>query len=182
MALGNTNSSFGSLSKFFHWLMFALIAFNFSSGWTMADMPKGDFKNLTYLLHKSTGVTVLTLVLARLIWRWMNVQPDLPPTLSPAERMGARTSHWLLYALMFAVPISGYVLISAGGFGFDWYGLFRVPELIGKNEEISDLASAAHYWLTWAFIAMIALHFAAALRHHFQLKDDTLRRMLPGGR
>lgn len=181
MARRNTIDSYGSTAKTLHWLIFAFITFNFLTGWTMSDFPKGDLKNLSYLLHKSTGVTILGLVIIRFIWKLMNVQPALPDTLSPIEQMGARASHWVLYGLMVAVPVSGYVFTMAGGFGGPWYGLFQMPDLVGRNKALADLGSAAHYWLTRALIAMVALHVAAALRHHFQLKDNTLKRMLPGG-
>lgn len=180
MARKNTIDSYGSTAKTLHWLIFAAIAFNITSGLTMGELPRGNLQNLLYLLHKSTGVTILGLAILRFIWKLMNVAPALPATLSPVEKMAAHVSHWVLYALMLAVPLSGYVFTMAGGFGFDWYGLFRFPDLVGRDKGLADKAAWTHALLAWALLGMVTLHVAAALRHHFMLKDNTLTRMLPG--
>ena len=128
--------------------------------------------------HKAIGVTILALVLVRLFWRWTHPAPPLPTSLPAWERYAAHASHWALYALMIAVPLSGFLMSSALGFSTVVFGL-RLPDLLERNRELGDSLKTLHFFLNKALLAVIALHFAAALKHHFIDRDGVLLRMLP---
>jgi cytochrome b561 len=118
-------------------------------------------------------------VILRLLWRSLNATPLLPTTLKPYERLLARLNHALLYVLLFAMPLSGWMMSSARGFPVSWFGFFTLPDLVPKNKPLYDALLTTHQTLAWVLAAVVTLHVAAALKHHFMLRDDVLRRMLP---
>lgn len=164
-----------------HWLIALLIISLATVGLLMDDLPNGSLKLNAFLLHKSTGITVLALVALRLVWRMAHRAPT-PVAGTPTwqQRIGAIT-HVLLYAMMFAMPISGWLFNSAGNHPFKWYGLFNVPSLSGPDPDLKQRAFAVHEYGFYILAALILLHVAAALKHHFIDKDATLARMLPEG-
>jgi cytochrome b561 len=115
----------------------------------------------------------------RLGWRWANPTPTLPDTLKPYERSLARFTHALLYVLLFAVPFTGWTMSSARGFPVSWFGLFTLPDLVPKDKSLYNMLVTTHTVLAWILGGVVTLHLGAALKHHFMLKDDVLRRMLP---
>jgi cytochrome b561 len=119
------------------------------------------------------------LALVRLGWRWGNPVPALPSTLKSYERLLATVTHVLLYALLFAVPLTGWMMSSARGFPVSWFGFFQLPDLVPKDKGLYDTLVDVHGTLAWTLAGLVALHVGAALKHHFMLKDDVLRRMLP---
>jgi cytochrome b561 len=129
--------------------------------------------------HKSVGITILALVFLRLGWRWANPTPTLPSTLKPYERALARGTHLLLYVLLFAIPLTGWTMSSARGFPVSWFGFVQLPDLVPKNKALYETLVSVHETLAWSLMAIVALHIGAALKHHFVLNDDVLRRMLP---
>ena len=143
------------------------------------DLPAGPRKLTLLSRHKSIGITILILVALRLLWRWANPTPGLPGTLKPWERTLAKVTHVLLYVLLFLVPLSGWLMSSARGFPVSWFGMFQLPDLVPKNKALYDALVATHGTLAWALGLTATLHLLAALKHHFVLKDDVLRRMLP---
>lgn len=169
---------YGGTAKTLHWLMFALIAAAFGVGLWMAGLPVGPQRFKAVPLHKMIGVTLLVLALARLLWRVTHPAPPLPASMPAWERCAAHASHWALYVLMIVVPLSGYLMSSAFGFSTVYFGL-RLPDLLERNRELGDTLKAVHFFLNKTLLALIALHFAAALKHHFFDRDDVLRRMLP---
>jgi len=179
MALKNTTHRWGAVAQLLHWLIVVLIIVQFTLALLAGDLPSG-MKKLTLLArHKSFGITVLGLASMRLLWRWVNPTPPLPPTLKPYERKLARLTHTLLYVLLFAMPLSGWMMSSARGFPVSWFGFFQLPDLVPKNQSLYHALVTTHGTLALLLGAVIVLHVAAALKHHFVLKDDTLRRMLP---
>ena len=179
MALRNTTRRWGALAQLFHWLIVALIIVQVTLASLADDLPPG-VKKLTLLArHKSVGITILMLVTARLLWRLANPTPPLPPTLKPYERRLAHFTHTMLYTLLFAMPLSGWMMSSAYGFPVSWFGFFQLPDLVPKSKPLYDALVTAHATLAVVLGAVVALHVAAALKHHFWLRDDTLRRMLP---
>ncbi|MHA6722226.1 cytochrome b [Sphingomonas sp. RS2018] len=161
----------------FHWIIAAAILFNLWLGLANDSLPK-DWKVMP--VHKAMGITILVLAIARLAWRLTHRPPSLPVTAPPWERLAAAGAHWGLYALTILIPLTGWMMVSgtATRRPLDWFGLFPLPYL-PVSEGLGGFGHDAHELLAFAMIALILLHVAAALRHHFLLRDDTLVRMLP---
>jgi len=178
----NTERRYGLVSIFLHWLMAVLIITLLALGFYMASLPDVGFDALKMKLifiHKELGVLVLTLVAFRLIWRFCNVAPVLPPHIPPWQKFASHTVHGVLYGFMFAQPITGWLMSSAAGFSVSFFGLFELPALISPNVHRAHLFSEIHEWLAYGLIATICVHIGAAFIHHFIYKDDTLRKILP---
>jgi cytochrome b561 len=135
-----------------------------------------------FVWHKSIGVTILLLVIFRIAWRLTHTTPGPATAGGRWEHWAARASHTLLYMLMIAVPISGWWVSDTSRIPFEAYWLIPVPDLLAADRAASQAAELVHGILTKTLLALIALHIAAALRHHFILRNDTLRRMLPSRR
>ncbi len=179
MQIRNTTLAWGAVSKFFHWVIVALVITQYVLAEAAEDMPLGLEKFATLARHKSIGITILTLMLLRLLWRWMNPTPELPNTLRPFERLLARATHFALYALLFAQPITGWIMSSAADFPVSYFGWFTLPDLVQPDKQFAKFMEAVHETLFRCIVAVAALHIFGALWHHFRLKDDVLRRMLP---
>ncbi|MBW4051317.1 MAG: hypothetical protein HIU85_07625 [Proteobacteria bacterium] len=182
MPIRNTRERWGSLSQFFHWLIVALILVQAALGLTGLLLPLGMEKLAVLARHKSIGLTILGLAALRLLWRWLNPTPPLQSNLKPHERWLAHFTHVSLYILLFAMPLTGWIMSSARGFPVSWFNLFQLPDLVPKSRGLYDAMVSTHAALAIALAVTVALHIAGAIRHHFVLKDDTLRRMLPFGR
>ncbi len=179
MALRNTTARWGSIAQSLHWIIVALVITQFVLASIAGDLPLGLQKLAMLARHKSVGITILALVVIRVIWRWSNPTPALPDTLKPYERMLARVTHVGLYALLFAMPITGWLMSSARNFPVSWWGLVQLPDFVKPDKALYELMHDIHGLLAWILLATALLHAAAALKHHFVLKDDVLRRMLP---
>ena len=179
MTLRNTTQRWGTLAQLLHWLIVLFIIAQFTLASLFDDLPAGAKKLALVSRHKSIGITILMLALVRLAWRWANPIPALPDTLKPWERSLARLTHRLLYALLFAVPLAGWTMSSARGFPVSWFGLLTLPNLVPKNKSLYQALLTTHGILAWTLFAVAVVHLAGALKHHFVLKDDVLRRMLP---
>ena len=181
MPLKNTRDQWGSISKLLHWLVVLLILVMAWIGLTMGDLPNGPDKIATYALHKSIGITILVLVLLRLGWRlYAGAPAPVPGTPSWQDRIASLT-HWALYALLLAMPISGWVVNSSSGFPLQWFGLVNLPAIAGRDQDVHELAENMHETLFWILITLVVLHAAAAFYHHLFQRDATLARMLPRG-
>lgn len=175
----NTRSEYGAVAKAFHWLMFILIAGLLTAGLLMTGMENSPDKFFIYGLHKSFGIIVLLLAALRLIWKIRSLTPELPNAMSKLDKRAAHGAHWLLYALMFALPLSGWAMSSAAGFPVSVFGLFTLPDLAAPDKILKGIMHEAHWLLAYALMAIISVHAAAALWHHFYHRDNVLRRMLP---
>lgn len=129
-------------------------------------------------MHQSVGLTILALTIFRLIWRLANPAPPLPRTMNSPQRTLARVSHFAFYALILAVPAAGYIMSSASPYPIIYFGLFEVPKL-AIGSDVGELAHGAHYYLAIYIVALLVLHIAAALKHHFVDRDEVLSRMVP---
>lgn len=178
----NTSARWGPISQLLHWVIVALIAVQAALGLSGRLLPLGVEKLALLARHKSIGITILGLATLRLLWRWLNPTPPLPSNLKPHERFLAHFTHAALYVLLFAMPITGWIMSSARGFPVSWFNLYQLPDLVPKSATLYDAMVTAHAALAIALALTVALHIAGALKHHFVLKDDTLRRMLPFGR
>ena len=179
MAIRNTTHRWGAIAQLLHWLIVALIITQFTLATLFDDLPPGARKLALLARHKSVGITILMLAIVRLAWRSANPTPPLPVTLRPWERTLARFTHMLLYALLFAVPLAGWTMSSARGFPVSWFGLFTLPDLVPKNKMLYEALITTHGVLAWTLGVVAIIHMLAALKHHFVLKDDVLKRMLP---
>jgi cytochrome b561 len=180
MTFRNTKRSWGAFSKALHWIIVLLII----NQWVIAeraDQLTGLAKLKTLGIHKSFGMTILMLAVIRLVWRWMNPVPDLGAETKPWERTLAKISHVLLYGLIFAMPITGWLMSSAKTYSVSWFNLFAFPNLVGKNDRVFDLTRDLHHLLFAVLVGVAALHIAGALKHHFIDRNDVLKRMLPFG-
>jgi len=179
MLMGNTSSRWGPVSQLLHWVVVALVITQLILGPLAAALPLGMHKLAMLARHKSIGITILMLAVLRLLWRALSPTPQLPATLAPHERRLARCTHAALYALLFILPLSGWIMSSARNFAVSWFGLFQLPDLVSPDRYLYEFMVRAHLILAWVLGIVAALHALAALRHHFILKDDVLRRMLP---
>lgn len=162
-----------------HWLVAMLIIAAFILGFYMTDLKISPTKMKLYAWHKWIGVTVLGLVAIRLLVRLTSSTPAYPAHGKIWEKQVAQITHVLLYILMFAVPISGYLYTYAAGFPVVYLELFELPALIAPSPEWKDSFKEAHEVLTTGMLVLVLLHFAAALKHHLIDKDEVLVRMLP---
>ena len=180
---------YSSVAITLHWLIALGIIANIALGLYFADLPGSDpNKFLLTQTHKSIGLTILVLSLIRVAWRLMNPVPPLPASMSPLMRFAAHATHFLLYFLIIAIPLSGWLLVSSSPLGLPtmYFGWFAWPEL----PYFSDLPRAAkkiwvhefgtvHVYLAWSAIVLVTIHVVAALYHQFIRRDVVLGRMLP---
>lgn len=181
MTLKNTADRWGPVSQSLHWLVVLLIITQGIVGLTMEDLRNGPDKIQVYALHKSFGLTILGLMTLRLLWRGFAGTPQpVPGTPGWQERIASLT-HWALYALLFAMPISGWVLNSAAGFPLQWFGVVNLPDIVGKDHDLHEAAEDLHGIMFWILVSLAVVHAAAAFYHHLFQRDATLARMLPRG-
>lgn len=176
--LKNSAQGYGLIHKLFHWLMALSIFAMFGLGLWMHELPNSPQKFEWYGIHKSVGALLLLLVLLRFIWRQMNKVPTLPSEMKRHEKLGAHLGHAGLYALMFVLPLSGWIMSSAAGFSVSVFGWFTLPNLVSSNKALLETLKEVHELLAFAIIGLAAIHAGAALYHHFVKKDNVLRRMM----
>lgn len=174
----NTRHGYGVLQIALHWIMATLVAILLPLGLWMTGL---DYYHPWYKqgpdLHRALGVLFALLLLLRLAWRLSGPMPR-PSAGSAWQRRAAQAAHGLLYLLPLLLVTSGYLISTADGRAVDVFGWFQVPATLHGIDGQEDIAGDIHFALAMLLLAVIALHLAAALRHHFLLRDDTLRRML----
>lgn len=173
----NNSQRWGSVSIGLHWLT-ALVIIGLSIvGLIMTELPNSPFKMQVYALHKSFGLTVLALTLLRLAWRFLAGTPDDLPG-SRLQQLAAKAVHGLMYFLLLAMPLSGWLFNSAAGFPLRWFNLVQLPKFFtGYNPALKELAHELHETGFYLLAALLLVHAGAALFHHYVIKDDTLKRM-----
>lgn len=181
MSIRNSRARWGTVSQLLHWLFVALLIVQVALGLIDRALPLGPARATAINNHKALGITILGLAVIRLLWRWANPVPDLPFSLKSKEHALARFTHAMLYVLLFAMPLTGWLLASAHAYKITWFNLFPIPWLVGKNLPLFKIMDELHEALAILLGLIVALHVTAALRHHFVLKDDTLQRMFPSG-
>lgn len=167
-------------SMLLHWLIAVMIIAAFFLGLTMVAIPGFSPTKLKYFSwHKWIGVTVLALVAIRLLWRLSHKPPAALASIPPLQHKLAEGMHYLLYFLMFAAPISGYLYGSAAGVPVVYLKLVQLPMIIAPDPELKALLKTVHYVLVMTMAGAVVAHALAALKHHFFDRDTTLKRMLP---
>jgi cytochrome b561 len=178
----NTNEAWGWPARTLHWIVAAMVLGLFAFGLWMTEVPPRDARRFYVAIHASIGITLLALMLVRLFWRAANAEPAQPEGTPAWQRTAAWISHRLLYALTFATLIVGWLM--SGTFKQPLepkiLGVVPVPQLLEAGSPYRELLAEAHEWLAYALIAVVVVHAAAALYHHFALRDTVLRRMLSG--
>ncbi|MGF6756390.1 cytochrome b [Paraburkholderia sp. GAS42] len=164
----------------FHWLIALLIVCGFALGWVMTDIPGFTPTKLRYFSwHKWIGVTVFALAVVRILWRATHVAPALPAGMVAWQRIAAEVVHVLLYVLMIAIPVSGYLYSSASNIPVVYLGLVRLPLLISPDPHLKAILKVVHVTLNYGLLALVVLHVAGALKHQLLDRDGLLSRMIP---
>ena len=176
--LKNTAFSFGLVTRVLHWLVAAGIIGLIWLGWWMVGLSYYEpWYHDSLQLHKAFGLLVLILALALVFWRFAGKRPLPSGSMAPWEITASKVMHFALFALMIAVPVTGYIITTSEGQGVSMFGWFEVPAVMPKSDATRDLAIAIHYYFAYAGIALVVGHAGAALKHHFINRDDTLKRM-----
>lgn len=181
MQIRNDGSRFGAVSQALHWAVVALMVAIFWVAISMDGLPLGPELFRLVNLHKSLGLTILVIMLIRLVWRHVSPPPPLPEAMPGWERRAAHLSHGLFYVLLIAQPLIGVLHSWSSNFPVVVYGLFTLPNPLGPHKAWVEPLEGLHGFLGWSLAALVGLHVAAALKHHFVTRDDVLLRMLPGG-
>jgi cytochrome b561 len=179
-------SRYTRFAVFMHWLVAAVVLLQYPLGWwmqTIAKQPPGPRVEM-FNLHKSIGMAVCALMIARLAWRLGHPPPALPP-MPRWQATAARATHWLFYLLLIAMPLSGYLGSVFSGFPVKFFGV-TLPSWAAKNPALKDAMSTAHLVLAWLLLAVFALHVLAVAKHVWISRDGLMQRMRwgrgsPGG-
>jgi cytochrome b561 len=175
----NVGRRYGITAQALHWIVAGLTVTQFVLARMAAHLPLGARKLALLAEHKSFGMTVFMLAVIRLAWRFKNPAPSLPTNMHRVERFLARATHVSFYVLLFAMPLSGWLMSSAKNYSVGWFGAFSWPNLIAPNEAAFNFFRTLHHLLSNILFAIASLHVLAALKHHLWNQDDVLVRMLP---
>jgi len=167
------------MAKLFHWTTVALLAAQLALGWVMPDIKRGMQPERLMNLHLSTGLLILGLMTARLAWRLYHGAPAPEASLPPWQRLLSQLVHGVLYLLVFAMTVTGWLFASMRGWQITLYGAVPVPRLVDEGSALGRSLGEIHGLLVWVLLAFIGLHVAAALAHAFVFRDRVLQRMLP---
>lgn len=173
----DTTTAYGSVTRSFHMIMAFLVIGLVAVGFSLGEkLVPEDMRLSVIMLHKSTGIVVLILVILRVLWRLQQQTPNLDHI--PAwQRMAARMNIKFLYLAMVAFPLSGIGMSLWGGRPISFYNLFTIPLIVEKNTDIAHILYNTHCTFGYLILVSLALHILAALYHHFIVKDNVLRRM-----
>lgn len=168
--------TYDRVARALHWSIAILVIANIAIG-IGHDRLKDLFPAMP--IHKAIGLTVLALTVVRIAWRLTHRPPPLPGGMAGWERGAAQLTHAVFYALLVVLPLTGWIMSSAGEYPLTWFWLFDIPKFaVSKGDAVVGLSRGSHGTLGLLFGALVAIHVAAALRHHFILRDGVLRRML----
>lgn len=175
---------YGMVAIAFHWLLALAIVGSLGVGFFMSDLPFSPLRLRLFNAHKWAGITILALSAARLLWRLGHRPPALPAGVLAAmpgwQRHAHRATHGLLYALFFALPLSGWAYSSAAGFPVVWFGVLPLPDWVAVDETLADaVLKPLHHLLAFALAALVLLHVAATLKHQFVDRDGLFWRIWP---
>jgi cytochrome b561 len=169
----------GGTAKTFHWLIAFLVFAQIVLGWEAVHWPLTPTKIDLFVWHKSLGMLILVLVVLRLLWRLGHPRPPYPEGMKHWEQRLAGTVHALLYVLLIAMPLSGWMLNSAANVPVKLFWILPLPHLIAPDRALVYPLALSHVVMGWTLAVLIVVHIAAALHHHFVRRDRLLRRMLP---
>ncbi|HSP25382.1 MAG TPA: cytochrome b [Saliniramus sp.] len=173
---------YSTLQIAIHWITAVIIIGMIPVGLTMTRLGPGTTTNLLYELHKSFGLIVIALAVIRIVVRLSTGVPPIVRTIPAWQRVAARATHFALYALIVLVPLFGWIATSTCCAPVNLFWTISVTLPFEGGMEASKPIFLVHRILAISLAAILLLHAGAALRHHYLIKDDTLRKMLPGGR
>jgi len=182
MQFNDTSRSFGFTSILLHWISAALIAVLFVMGQIMEDMSRGAAKADLMAVHQSLGMLLLIVVLARLFWRLGQGFPEASSETGSLINRISRLWHWLLLAVIVAIPASGYLASETSTQGITFFGMSLLPDLIGANHDLHEVFEEIHETMSKLLIPLVIVHVLAAFKHHYFDRDDTLKRMMGPGK
>ena len=169
---------YGPTAKVFHWLVVALLLIQFPIGWFMPDIHGGMKPGNAMVLHVSFGITILVLIVLRLLWRVTHpVAPER--SLPPWQRVTSEGVHWLLYVLVLATTMSGWLFASMRGWALSYFFAVPLPMLTSASPDGVHAFDGWHQAAEWSLLIVIGVHVAAAMAHRFIYRDGIMRRMLP---
>jgi len=170
---------YGTTAKVFHWLIVTLLLVQYPIGWLMPDIHRGVKPGAAMTVHVSFGMVILVLIVLRLAWRLAHpVAPE--SSLPPWQRLSSEAVHWLLYALVLATTLSGWLFASFRGWSMSFFYLAPLPMLASDNAAAGKIMDGLHQAMEWALLVVIGIHVAAAMAHIFIYRDRIIQRMLPG--
>ncbi|HYM02308.1 MAG TPA: cytochrome b [Stellaceae bacterium] len=173
-------TGYDAVHKLFHWLVFVLVAVQFTIGWRMPEIHRDTKPDGAIAWHLAVGATILAVAALRLAWRLYRPVPLLRDGVPPWEQRIAAWTHGLLYVLLFAMLLLGWANASARGYPAPVLGLIPLPGIAPEGSRLGMRAGDLHALLSWALLGLIGLHVAAALYHRFIRRDRVMQRMLPG--
>ncbi len=163
-----------------HWLTALLLFVVFPLGLYMHELKLSPLKLQLYSYHKWIGISLLLLAVLRVLWRSTHTPPPLPVTMARWQKRASSAVHLLLYVLLLAVPLSGWLMSSAKGVQTVWFGLLPLPDLLEKDKALGQLLGSVHESLNYLLLLLVLAHIAAALKHRYIDRDEVMKRMLPG--
>jgi len=175
----NTHDQYGLIARLLHWFVFALVIGMLMGGSLLGFLPPGGFKSLAVAVHKSMGAVIFMLMIVRLLWRRYNPQPLDLGTI-PVLNYIAHLLHIVLYILLILQPLTGILMSQAYGYPVSVFGVFELPALVWQSPSLGSFFRQVHGVTAVLLTVTIAIHAAAALKHHFIDRDRTLMRMIKG--
>jgi cytochrome b561 len=170
---------YGTTAKVLHWLIVGLLIVQYLIGWLMPDIHRGQQPGLAMIMHVSFGISILAIIVLRLLWRLTH--PVAPESSLPAwQRLSSELVHWILYLLVLATTLSGWLFASFRGWSISYFYLFPLPMLASDNASAGRAIDGLHQAAEWTLLVFIGLHVLAALAHIFIYRDRIMERMLPG--
>ena len=170
---------FGVGRQFFHWVITLVLLGQIPLAWYMIDLPMSPDKFATYALHKSIGITLFTLAVARVIWALLSQRPALPTAMARWQAYASKGVEFFLYLLVILMPMTGWLMSSAANTPVSVWGLFTLPDLVEPSEQLMETLKTGHESQSIALMTLAGVHILAALKHHFIDKDNVLLSMLP---
>jgi cytochrome b561 len=170
---------YGTTAKVFHWLVVALLLVQYLIGWLMPDIHRGMKPGAAMTFHVSFGIVMLILIVLRFVWRL--AYPVAPESsLPPWQRLSSEAMHWLLYALVLATTVTGWLFASFRGWSISFFYLAPMPMLASENAAAGKAFDGLHQAMEWTLLVVIGIHVAMAMVHIFIYRDRIMQRMLPG--
>jgi cytochrome b561 len=184
-----TQTRYSSVAIVLHWSIAAALALQIVLGWRIGDV-EGVTRSAVLQLHKTIGVAILVLTVARLVWRLAKKPPAMDSSLTPLEKLASHWVHIGFYAALLALPLTGWAMVSAQRVGamkllggVQWPDFPVITALPGGLQDtLADVLDKSHTALVWVMFALLALHVLGALKHHYVSKDPTVSRMAPGAK
>jgi cytochrome b561 len=168
-------------AKLLHWLIVVLLIVQFALAWTMPHIGRNTPLTTLIDLHFSFGMLILIVAVIRLAWRVTHAEPAPEDGIPPWQHLTAQVVHWLLYILLFVVPILGWINAGWRGYPVTLFGLFDMPKIMATRAAGWNWTGDVHTLLAnYAMLALVGLHVVAALYHYLIRRDGVLQRMLPG--